>query len=66
MMPKLMNRTKGTKLFDYRDGTDLEVENFDLINKVKELLNTHKLWGPGGTYTFKDGERWAYLEEHDK
>lgn len=65
MMTNLVNRAKGTKLFDYKDDTDLEVENFDLINKVKELLNTHKLWGPDGTYTFKDGERWAYLEEHD-
>jgi len=62
MMPKLVNRTNKTKLWTDRD---LEMENFDLIAKVKELLNEHQLWGPDGTYTFKDGERWAYLEEHD-
>jgi len=63
MTAPLVNRTRGTTLKQY-DG-DLDMENFDLIAKVKELLNTHQLWGPDGTYTFKDGERWAYLEEHD-
>jgi len=62
----LSSRSNGTKLRDY-DGSrrDLEIENFDLIAKVKELLNTHKLWGPDGTYTFEDGERWAKLEGED-
>jgi len=61
--PKLVNRSNRTRLKDYHEV--LDEENFDLIAKVKELLNTHNLWGPDGTYTFKDGERWAYLEEQD-
>lgn len=58
-------RSNGTRLRAYAGRTkkDLEIETFDLIAKVKELLNTHALWEPDGTYTFKDGERWAKLEE---
>ena len=61
-MAELINRTNNTKLWTKRD---VDMENFDLIAKVKELLNKHNLWGPDGTYTFKDGERWAHVEEHD-
>ena len=47
------------------DGKDIATENFDLIAKVIELLTTHSLWGPDGTYTFDDGERWANIKEHN-
>ncbi len=57
-------RSHGTLLKEYTTQ-DLEIETFDLIAKVKELLNTHNLWGPDGTYTFEDGERWAKLEGED-
>jgi hypothetical protein len=56
-------RSHGTLLKEYGYTKQaLEVENFDLIAKVKELLHDHDLWGPDGTYTFKDGERWARLD----
>ena len=59
--------SNGTKLKAYNGSRrHLEMENFDLIAKVLELLNTHNLWGPDGTYTFEDGERWAKLEGEDK
>lgn len=58
--------TSGAKLKDYGiTYQDLQIENFDLIAKVRELLNQHQLWGPDGTYTFNDGERWARLETDD-
>ena len=60
----VVNRSSGTQLKDYTTQ-DLEMETFDLIAKVKELLTTHKLWEPDGTYTFEDGERWAQLEGED-
>jgi hypothetical protein len=65
MTAVLLSRTNGTKLKDY--GEHLDVENFDLIAKVIELLDTHDLWEPNGTYSFKDGERWAQFkpEEND-
>lgn len=57
----------GTLLKEYGNTRkDLEMETFDLIAKVKELLTTHDLWGPDGTYTFEDGERWAKLEIEDE
>jgi hypothetical protein len=60
---ELKSRSKGTVLKEYgHTKQSLEIENFDLIAKVKELLHDHKLWGPDGTYTFKDGERWARLD----
>lgn len=56
----IVNRTYGTRLKDYPTSRrGLEVENFDLISKVLELLNTHDLWGDDDTYCFTDGERWA-------
>ena len=54
-------RSNGTLLKEYSEH--LDIENFDLIAKVIELLTTHDLWEPDGTYTFEDGERWARLEE---
>lgn len=55
-----------TKLIDYGiTRKELERENFDLIAKVHELLDTHGLWEDDGTYTFQDGERWARLEIYD-
>jgi len=64
---KLTSRSNGTSLTNYSGSRrDLEMENFDLIAKVKELLTTHNLWGPDGTYTFEDGERWAKLEGEDE
>jgi len=57
------NTSGKTKLKDYGiTKKDLEIENFDLIAKVNELLNEHELYEPDGTYTFKDGERWARLD----
>ena len=47
------------------DGKDIATENFDLIAKVIDLLTTHSLWGPDGTYTFDDGERWANIKEQN-
>lgn len=38
---------------------ELELENFELVDQVLELLNTHELWDTDGTYTFTNGERWA-------
>ncbi len=57
----VITRSNNTKLKTYT-RRELDMENFDLIAKVKELLNTHNLWDPDGTYTFEDGERWAKLE----
>jgi hypothetical protein len=59
-MSKLVKRSNQTILREY--GTtraDLEIEVHDLIIKVQELLTTHDLYEPDGTYTFEDGERWA-------
>jgi hypothetical protein len=50
-----------TKLTD----RELNMECHDLIARVIELLTSHDLWGPDGTYTFKDGERWAQLEDEE-
>jgi hypothetical protein len=59
-------RSQQTRLKDYDpDGKDIGIENFDLIVKVIELLTTHSLWEPDGTYTFEDGERWANIKEQD-
>lgn len=60
---KLINRTGGTKLKDYKG--DLDMENFDLIAKVIYLLSYNELWSEDGTFTFPDGETWAYIEDHD-
>jgi len=38
---------------------ELELENFELVDQVLELLNTHELWETDDTYTFTNGERWA-------
>ncbi len=37
---------------------DLDQENFDLVAKCIELIE-HIGWSDDGTYTFKDGDRWA-------
>lgn len=58
---KLINRTGGTKLKDYKG--ELGIENFDLIAKVVYLLTAHELWSENGTFTFPDGETWARLED---
>ena len=59
----LQRGPQGTVLKNYGSTRkDLEVETFELIAKVKELLHDHNLWGDDGTYTFKDGERWARLD----
>lgn len=41
---------------------ELEMETFDLIAKLTSVLKEHNLWGPDGTYTFPDGDRWARFE----
>lgn len=41
---------------------ELEMETFDLIAKIVSVLKEHDLWGDDGTYTFKDGDRWARFE----
>lgn len=61
-VPSVVRRSNGTRLKEYDEHLDME--NFDLIAKVVELLTTHKLWGPDGTYSFEDGERWAKLEDN--
>jgi hypothetical protein len=38
---------------------ELELENFELVAIVLELLDTHELWEPDDTYTFDNGERWS-------
>lgn len=40
---------------------ELEMETFDLIAKVIELINVIG-WDPDDTYTFKDGERWVKFD----
>jgi len=60
---EVTSHSNGTILKDYNG--DLDMENFDLIAKVIELLGEHNLWGPDGTYTFKDGERWARVDVED-
>lgn len=40
---------------------DLEMETFDLIAKVIELINVIG-WDDDDTYTFEDGERWAKFD----
>jgi len=37
----------------------LEMESFDLIAKIVDILTTHKLWDDKDRYTFSDGDRWA-------
>ena len=64
VQPVVRSGTQRTKLKDY--GEDLDLENFDLIAKVIELLTTHNLWNPDDTYTFEDGERWAKFETGDE
>lgn len=64
---ELKNGSYGTRHKDYGPNKeDLELETFDLIAKVIDLLDTHELWEPDGTYTFKDGERWARLDIGDE
>ena len=41
---------------------ELEMETFDLIAKITSVLTTHRLWNDDGTYTFKDGDRWARFD----
>lgn len=41
---------------------ELEMETFDLIAKIVSVLKEHDLWDEDGTYTFKDGDRWARFE----
>ena len=41
---------------------DLEMETFDLIAKITSILKEHSLWNEDGTYTFKDGDRWARFD----
>lgn len=41
---------------------ELEMETFDLIAKIVSVLKEHDLWDDNGTYTFKDGDRWARFE----
>lgn len=61
---KPIARSNNTRLKDYGPSKkDLEIETFDLIAKVIELLTDHNLWDDDGTYTFSDGERWAKQEE---
>lgn len=40
----------------------LEMETFDLIAKITTVLKDHDLWGDDGTYTFRDGDRWARFD----
>lgn len=40
---------------------ELEMETFDLIAKVIELINVIG-WNDDDTYTFKDGDRWAKFD----
>lgn len=40
---------------------DLEMETFDLVAKVIELINVIG-WNDDDTYTFKDGDRWAKFD----
>ena len=35
-----------------------DMERFDLIAKVIEVIQSHSLWGSDDEYTFKDGEVW--------
>lgn len=35
-----------------------DMEIFDLIAKVIEVIQTHSLWGSEDEYVFKDGETW--------
>jgi hypothetical protein len=49
----------GNSKLKHYTKAELERENFDLVAKVTELLDDHDLWSDDGTYTFKDGERWA-------
>jgi hypothetical protein len=60
-VPTLVNRSKGTKLFDYKDD-DNEQQCYDLIAKVKWLINSYPGWSEDGTFTFPDGETWAKLD----
>lgn len=41
---------------------ELEMETFDLIAKITGILHDHKLWNEDGTYTFRDGDRWAIFD----
>lgn len=43
---------------------DLEMETFDLIAKVIELINVIG-WDDDDTYTFSDGDRWAKFDPED-
>ena len=45
-----------------KDYKQLEMETFDLIAKIVNILKEHNLWDDDGTYTFKDGDRWARFE----
>ena len=40
---------------------ELEMETFDLIAKVIELINVIG-WNDDDTYTFEDGDRWAKFD----
>lgn len=46
-----------------------DMEIFDLISKIIEIINEHTLWGVDEEYTFKDGEVWHRFDpdyEHAK
>lgn len=43
---------------------ELEMETFDLIAKVIELINIVG-WDDDDTYTFKDGDRWYKFNPDD-
>jgi hypothetical protein len=42
--------------------TELEMETFDLIAKITTVLKDHDLWNEDGTFTFRDGDRWARFD----
>ncbi len=56
------SRTHKTVIREWSEK-DKAMEIFDLIHRVNYLLLHHDLYGPDGTYTWPDGERWAKIKE---
>ena len=56
-----MNRKQ---MLDHIKAQDMEI--FDLIAKVIEVINIHDGWGSECMYRFKSGEVWSRFDpEHD-
>jgi len=39
-----------------------DMEIFDLIAKVIEVITDHSLWDGDDNYTFNDGEKWSRFD----